>query len=72
MKCLLGEDSGWVCEEHPIGRGKDRTPAPVARLVRHALTVTVPRTSRRGCRKALSLMSSNRGADARPQMGAAN
>ena len=53
MKCLLCDDTGWVCEAHPVGRP--------ARLqlwggpARPALTAIAPMPAiRRGCRRDLT------------------
>jgi len=55
--CTLCDGGGWVCEEHPDRRGRDRTPAHAARPAHHTLTATAEMpTIRRGCRKASSLM----------------
>jgi len=51
MKCLVCEDSGWVCETIPISPGKARTHAPAAEPVHLALAATPPPpTKPPGCR----------------------
>jgi hypothetical protein len=70
MACLLCDDTGWVCEAHPIptSHGRARTSALAARPVRHArAAMPPPPTSRHACRRGLRLRDRN--CAAREQLG---
>jgi hypothetical protein len=66
MICTVCEDSGWVCENHPyLPWGRARTLANAAALACLAPdAIRAMPKYRRDCRKALSVMTLNRGAKA--------